>query len=135
MKINQFNRGQDAETHPRVRILVTDDTSSSRELLCAILDGCGYEVAEITDPFRFLERAIAFEPHLVILGLQMPELDGYAAASLLRRQPALEKVPMIALTAAVSEISVDRIAAVGFTTYLVKPIGPDRLRCCIASLL
>jgi CheY-like chemotaxis protein len=92
VKINPFNRGQDTETHPRVRILVADDTSSSRELLCAILDGCGYEVAEITDLFRFLERAIAFEPHLVILGLQMPELDGYAAASLLRRQPAFEKV-------------------------------------------
>ena len=114
---------------------MADGTASSRELLRSILDGCGYEVVEAADGSEFLECAIAFKPHLVILDLQIPKVDGCMAAILLRRQPAFEKIPMIALVAAVSEISADRIAAAGFTTHLVKPIGPARLRRCVASLL
>jgi CheY-like chemotaxis protein len=115
--------------------LIADNALSSRELLHSILDSCGYEIAEVVDCFDVLECAIAFKPHLVILDLHMPRLDGCTAANLLRGYPAFEKIPMIALTAAVSEVSADRIATAGFTTHLVKPIGPDRLRRCVARLL
>lgn len=135
MKINQVSRGQDAEAQPTPRILIADDTSSGRELLRSILDNYGFEIIEVGDGSKILECAIAFKPHLVILDLQIPKLDGCMAAILLRSQPAFEEIPIIALTAAVSEISADRIAAAGFTTHLVKPIGPARLRRCVASLL
>ena len=135
MESNQVNRGQWPETHRRPRILIADNALSSRELLHSILDSCGYEIVEVVDCFDVLECAIAFKPHLVILDLQMPRLDGCTAANLLRGHPSFEGIPMIALTAAVSEVSADRVAAAGFTTHLVKPIGPDRLRRCVASLL
>jgi CheY-like chemotaxis protein len=63
----QLNRGQDAEKHRKPRILITDDTPSSRELLRSILDGCGYEVAEVVDGSEILKCAVASKPHLVIL--------------------------------------------------------------------
>jgi CheY-like chemotaxis protein len=92
-------------------------------------------VAEVVDGSQVLACAAAFEPHLVILDVQMPVLDGCTSAILLRSQPAFEKIPIIALTAAVSDIPADRIAEAGFTMHLVKPIGPGRLRHCVASLL
>jgi len=104
-------------------------------LLRSILDGCGYEVAEVVDGFEILKCAVAFKPHLMILDFQTSRLDGCAAPILLRKQPVLEKIPVIALIAAASEISADQIAAAGFTAHLVKPISPDRLRHCVARLL
>ena len=135
MDTNQLNCGQDAEKHRNPRILIADDTPGSRELLRSILDRCGYEIVEVGDGSEILGCALAFKPHLVILDLQMPRLDGCTVASLLRRHPGFEKIPMVALTAAVSEISADWIFAAGFTTHLVKPISPDLLRRCVASLL
>jgi CheY-like chemotaxis protein len=127
--------GEQAISSQRIRILIADDTLSSRELLRSILEGGGYQVAEAEDGKQVIERAAAFQPHLVILDLHMPNLDGCAAASALRKIPAFEKTPIVALTAAVSEAVPERIAKAGFTGYLVKPIGPALLRKCIASLL
>lgn len=132
---HQFTRGQNAETYQRRRILIADSTPGSRELLHSILDDCGYEVMTVAEGSGFLECAAAFKPHLVILDLQIPKMDGCMTAVLLRRRPDFEKIPIIALIATVSEISADLIATAGFTTHLVKPISPARLRCCVASLL
>jgi CheY-like chemotaxis protein len=117
------------------RILIADDTVSSRELLRSILEGSGYEVVEAADGAEVLEKAVACRPHLVILDLEMPKLNGCAAAMLLRQRAEFARTPIVALTAAASQTVPERIAAAGFTAYLVKPIGPARLRKCVATLL
>jgi two-component system chemotaxis response regulator CheY len=117
------------------RILIADDSLSGRELLRSILEGCGYEVVDAEDGRQALERASVFEPHLVILDLQMPKLDGCATAKALRDIPAFAHTPILALTAAQSDSIPDQLANAGFTGYLVKPIGPARLRQCVAGLL
>jgi len=117
------------------RILIADDTLSSRELLRSILESSGYEVVEAEDCEQVIGRAIAFKPHLVILDLQMPQLDGCAAAMALRKIPAFAKTPIVALAATLLDAIPEVMEQAGFTGYLVKPIGPARLRQCIASLL
>jgi len=118
-----------------MRILIADDAEGSRELLRSILEGSGYIVAEAADGEQVLAQADAFNPHLVILDLQMPKVDGCAAVCALRKKPAFARTPIVALTAAYSDSIPERIAAAGFTEYLVKPIGPSRLRKCVANLL
>ena len=129
------DRPEETKRHFATRILIADDTLSSRELLRSILEGSGYEVVEAEDGEEVIERATAFMPHLMILDLQMPKLNGCAAATALRRIPAFRTTPIVALTAALSDVAPEQIAEAGFTSYLVKPIGPARLRQCIASLL
>ena len=90
---------------------------------------------EAVDGAQVLEIVKVFEPHLVILDLQMPRLDGYATAAALRQMPKLRQTPIIALTAALSQTAPDRISEAGFSGYLVKPIGPSRLRQCVAEAL
>ena len=114
--------------------MIADDSWSSRELLRSILESSGYEVIEAEDCEQVLERAFAFKPHLVILDLQMPKMNGCAAAAALRKIPAFMKTPIVALTATLSDAIPEQILQAGFTGYLVKPIGPARLRQCIASL-
>jgi len=100
-----------------------------------ILEGCGHEVIEAEDGEQALTKAEACRPDLVILDLQMPKVDGYKVASTLRRKSKFAKTPILALSAAISQDAPERLAAAGFSSYLVKPIGPERLRHCVASLL
>jgi CheY-like chemotaxis protein len=117
------------------RVLIADDTASSRELLRSILEASDYLVAEASDGEQVLELARTFAPHLVILDLQMPNLDGYATVRILRRMPPLQATPIIALTATVTQTVPAEISKAGFTAHLVKPIGPARLRQCVAEAL
>lgn len=129
------DRLKGAEQPSVIRILIADDTLSSRELLRSILESSGYEVVEAEDGEQVLERAIALTPHLVILDLKTPKLDGCSAARALRKIPAFEKTPIVALAAALPEVVPEQMTQAGFTRCLVKPIGPARLRECVASLL
>ena len=117
------------------RILIADETASSRDLLRSILEACNYIVEEAIDGAQVLEIVEVFAPHVIIFDLQIPRLDGYATAAALRRMPALRQTPIIALTADLTQTAPDRISEAGFSGYLVKPIGPSRLRQCVAQAL
>ena len=115
------------------RILIADNTVSSRELLRSILEASGYEVFEAEDGEQAIGNAYLHNPDLIILDLHMPRMDGKTTAFQLRQSIRFAKTPIVALTAAVSESSPHEIAEAGFSDYLVKPIGPARLRQVIAG--
>lgn len=117
------------------RVLIADDSASSRDLLRSILEASGYIVADARDGEQVLKIIESFRPHLVILDLQMPRVDGYATATVLKHNPGLQRTPMIALTAALTQTAPERIAEAGFSAYLVKPIRPTSLRQSVARLL
>jgi CheY-like chemotaxis protein len=124
-----------AERPSAIRVLIADDTLSSRELLRTILERSGYEVSEAEDGEQVLQKALGFAPHMIILDLQMPKLDGYSAAIALRMIPAFKGIPIVALAAALTDVSPEQTSQAGFTQYLVKPISPARLRECVSHLL
>ena len=115
------------------RILIADDAASSRDLLRSILEASSYIVQEAVDGAQVLEIVEVFTPHLIILDVQITKLDGYATVAALRQIPKLRRTPIIALTAALTQTAPDKISAAGFSGYLVKPIGPSRLRKCVAE--
>ena len=108
---------------------------SSRELLRTILEQQGYVVMEAVDGEQAVDEAPNFAPDLIILDMQMPKLDGYSTAIALRKIPAFANIPIVALAAALPEVSPDQMTQAGFTRCLVKPISPTRLRECITALL
>jgi CheY-like chemotaxis protein len=124
----------DIKAEPQ-RILIADDAASSRDLLRSILEVSNYVVEEAVDGAEVLENVEGFRPHLIILDLQMPKLDGYATALALRQIPKFRLTPIIALTAAATQTAPEQISEAGFSSYLVKPIGPSRLRKCVAEAL
>lgn len=116
-------------------ILIADDKPSSRELLRAILEHANYVVVEAADGEEALLMAAETNPQLIILDIHMPKRDGFGVIEELRKDPALQDLPIMALTASASLDDKDRIMDSGFDVCLVKPIGPARLREAVASLL
>jgi len=121
--------------HLRRVILIADDKVSSRELLRAILEHANYIVVEASDGEEALLLTLEANPHLVILDIHMPKRDGFDVIRELRNDPALQSLPIMALTASASVDDKDRIMDSGFDACLVKPIGPAKLRDAVASLL
>lgn len=90
---------------------------------------------EAEDGEQAVDKALDFAPDLIILDLQMPKLDGYSVAMALRKIPAFAHIPIVALAAALPEVSPEEMTQAGFTQCLVKPISPTRLRECVIGLL
>ncbi len=123
------------EAQPRQIILIADDKESNRELLRAILEHDNYAVVEAADGEEALLLVSETTPQLVILDIHMPKRDGFGVIKELRKDPSLQTLPIMALTASASLDEQDRIMDSGFDVCLVKPIGPAKLRNAVASLL
>jgi CheY-like chemotaxis protein len=117
------------------RILVADDNSNSRELVRTVLERGGHHVVEAADGAEALELAKTVRPDLVILDLSMPKLGGFEVVERLRREPYLDGIPVVALTASAMAGDKERALAAGFTGYLTKPIGLSALRAEVERLL
>ena len=116
------------------RILIADDAASARDLVRSILGRSGYEIFEAEDGEAALESATQLQPDLVILDLQMPKLDGCSVASRLRTMPSFEGIPILALSAAISQTEHAKLIQAGFSRFLDKPISPARLRSTIIDM-
>jgi DNA-binding response OmpR family regulator len=96
-----MERLDDMNTKPK--ILLIDDEVDFTELLAANLEESGYEVKQVNDPTKALSTARAFLPDMCIIDLVMPRMDGGDVVSALRGDFALDKTPVLMLTALVEE--------------------------------
>jgi two-component system cell cycle response regulator DivK len=117
------------------RILVADDTDSGRELVKTVLEGSGYEVLEARNGLEAVALAREHVPDLIILDLHMPGLDGFGVIQELRREATFTATPIVALTASAMMGDKERATAVGFTSYITKPIRLTDLRREVERLL
>lgn len=117
------------------RILIADDKATGRELVRTILETDGYEVYEAVDGLHAVAQARELRPHLVILDLHMPGLDGFEVVAVLRRETGFASTPILALTASAMMGDRERALATGFTGYVSKPIRITEFRAEITRLL
>ncbi|MGY1712492.1 ANTAR domain-containing response regulator [Geodermatophilus sp. SYSU D00758] len=108
-----------------IRVLIAEDEALIRLDLKEMLEEEGYTVvAEVGDGQQAVDRAAELRPDLVILDIQMPVLDGLAAAE----QIAASRVaPVIVLTAFSQRELVERARDAGAMAYLVKPFSKNDL--------
>jgi signal transduction histidine kinase len=116
------------------RILVADDNRDAAESLALRLQLAGHEVRTAHDGAEALNVASTFKPHIALLDLGMPKLDGYEACRRLRSRPWGVDVTMIALTGWGQQEDRVRSADAGFDLHLVKPVAEgDLFRALSAS--
>src|SRR5690349_2973112 len=77
------------------KILIVDDDKTSRQLYISLLTPFGHDVKEAGDGKDGLAQARLEKPDLIISDILMPTMSGYEFVSNLRKQPALEKIPVI----------------------------------------
>jgi CheY-like chemotaxis protein len=104
------------------RILAVEDTPHNLELMTYLLTACGHLVLPATTGAEALAAARREGPHLVVLDLQLPDMDGYQVLRELRAEPATAALPVIAVTAYAMAGDRDHALAAGFDGYIAKPI-------------
>lgn len=114
-------------------ILVADDNITNAELICEFLTVCGYELTIARNGLEAVEFAIAQNPRLIVIDVQMPKLDGLAAIGRMREVPDLSQTPIIALTA-LSE-GKNKCIKAGADEFLLKPVSLKYLNSVIQKLL
>ncbi|MGI9247223.1 MAG: hybrid sensor histidine kinase/response regulator, partial [Steroidobacteraceae bacterium] len=104
------------------RILVVDDNRDAADSLSLLLGLEGHEVRVAYAGRAAVEVAHQFRPHIAILDLGLPDLSGYDVARLLRQDPALANVRLIALTGWGQEEHRRRALEAGFDHHITKPV-------------
>ena len=103
------------------RVLIVDDSSASREILCAGLRRAGFQTSEATEGSEGLWRARTQSFDAVLTDIHMPTMDGLQFIRELRKLPGYKKVPVFVLTSDVSSARYAEGREVGATAWLVKP--------------
>lgn len=106
------------------RILIADDEPDIREIISFNLAKEGYEAQTATDGKEALEKTSSFRPHLVILDIMMPGMNGVEVCRILRSQPQYNDMFIIFLTALSDEPSEIKGLETGADDYISKPISP-----------
>ena len=114
-------------------VLVVEDNEQNLYLVRFLLEGAGWTVVAAPDGPRALEEARSGRFDLVLLDIQLPGLDGHAVARELRRIPALDGVPIVAVTSYAMLGDRERCLEAGCTGYVEKPINPDTFLDEVAS--
>ncbi|MBN2467721.1 MAG: response regulator [Deltaproteobacteria bacterium] len=117
------------------RILVVDDNVQNVELLDAYLSVAGYQVSKAYDGEEALRKVEEDNPHLILLDVMMPKLDGYQVCNLLNQNEKTRFIPVIMLTA-LKELD-DKIKGIeaGADDFLTKPFNKVELLTRVKSLL
>ncbi len=126
-------RPSEADHGERVRVLVVDDNVDAAESIAMLLSLQGHEVRSVHAAKEALETARSFHPHLVLLDIGLPGMDGYEVARRLRSQQ-FENMRIVAITGYGQQSDRDRAREAGFDQHLVKPIDPDVLNVLIGSM-
>ncbi len=116
------------------RILVTDDNVDSAESLAMLLELLGNDVSTANDGLQALEVAERFLPHVILLDIGMPKLNGYEACRRIREQPWGKNAVLIAMTGWGQDEDKRRSQEAGFDHHLVKPVDPGALVKLLRSL-
>lgn len=121
---------------PLPLVLAIDDQPDNLALMEALLAPHGFRVLGCTSGPEGLAAALRDKPHLVLLDLSMPGMDGFEVLSRLRADPRTQHLPVLVLTATLKDATmVERGLALGATEYLVKPIQGEELVVRVRSAL
>ena len=104
------------------KVLIADDIESNRLLLKEICKEMGMETLEAENGRQALEIIKLYVPDLILMDVRMPEMDGYEAVEIIKNDPSLKKIPVIAVTASVMSSDKAMINKARFDGYLRKPV-------------
>ncbi len=119
----------------QLRVLIVDDTSTSRLLLRDALDQIGvHKVFFATDGEKALKFMMDTPAHLVISDVNMPVMDGMGLLKAIRGYKPTQRVPFIVLTGQADKAIVETAAKLGVNNYLVKPVTVAKLKTAIEAI-
>jgi CheY-like chemotaxis protein len=116
----------------RANILVVDDSADNRLTLESILSEPGQNVVTAASGRDALRRLLEQEFAVILLDVNMPMMDGFETAAMVRQRKSSERTPIIFITAFSDETHVSRGYSLGAVDYIVSPVVPEVLRSKVA---
>jgi CheY-like chemotaxis protein len=116
-------------------ILVVEDNEKNRRLLRKVLEVTGYRVVEAETGLGAVQAAIDHGPDLILMDYQLPDIDGVEAFRRIRAEPALARMPVIAVTASAMPQDAQRMRDAGFDGFETKPITVTGLLATVARFM
>jgi two-component system CheB/CheR fusion protein len=120
---------------PQFCAVVVDDSRDSAESLARLITLMGCEATYVTDPRDALPEVLHKKPQIVFLDIEMPELDGYQVAAMIRRCLPPEETKLVAVTGHNEDDDRVRARKAGFDAHVKKPLDPDILDSIIKVVL
>jgi two-component system cell cycle response regulator DivK len=117
------------------RILIIEDNPANMKLASLLVRSAGHTVQCATDAESGLALARSGAPHLILMDVQLPGMDGLAATSLLKLDASTAAIPVIALTALAMKNDQEKTLLAGCNAYIAKPLRYLELYAAIDSLL
>jgi CheY-like chemotaxis protein len=116
----------------KIKLLIVDDVEDNRLVLRAICRKMeGFEIYEAVDGRDAVEQCDALRPHIVLMDVMMPRLDGFQAAKLIKEK--YPKTVIMAVTAVVDPKMEENMASIGVVAYIRKPIDKELIRLKLQS--
>jgi len=106
-----------------MKILVIEDSPTSMKLAVLMLQKAGHETLQALDAESGIDMAREQNPDAIIMDIQLPGMDGFAATRILKDDPQTKHIPVIALTAMAMKGDREKILQAGCDTYISKPIN------------
>jgi two-component system, cell cycle response regulator DivK len=104
-------------------ILIVEDNEKNMKLVRDILQYRGHTTIEAVTGGDGVRLAREQRPDLVLMDIQLPDIDGIEALRRIRAEPALDAMPVLAVSASVMPDEQQQIVASGFDAYITKPIN------------
>lgn len=122
--MRSIEKGKSAPDHT---ILVIDDDIISQNMLRSTLSGAGYSVIVASDGNEGIEKALEYQPRLIILDIMMPGKDGGEVARLLKNNPKTVNIPLIFLSSLITDKEKKIRGKNDILSFLSKPFKKDEL--------
>lgn len=106
----------------RIRILLVEDNDISRQLMSDFLRHCGYSIHSLSGGATFAQEMAQFCPHLVLLDLKLPDVDGFSVLEQAQQTLEWSDTPIIVISAFAFQTDRARAMSLGARQYLVKPV-------------
>jgi len=117
------------------RILVVEDNDLNRKLFCDVLRANSFEVVPVADGRNVVATARKFQPHAVVLDIQLPNISGLELIAAFRADGMLRNTPILAVTAYAGKGDEEKIRAAGASEYLAKPVSISPFMAAVRRVL
>jgi two-component system cell cycle response regulator DivK len=117
------------------KILVVYDDPSNRKLLALLLKKDGYELRNALHAEQAIEILKTWRPHLILMDVQLPGMDGFELAGMLKASAETRDIAILAMSASITDSDIDKARAAGCDSYVEKKFDRNAFPGLVAGMI